>query len=142
MIDLHDNEIRYKNKVRISRAEELTQVKAYVFGDRFQCLEFRKAVYETFLRSNVEHKSPPYFQTITYALNNLPAKDLLLKVLIDTHCAFYKPKYEDEVEIQHRDDIPREFLTRTMLRYSNGIFHVPTRAEYPFVDKAVGGDGQ
>lgn len=61
------------------------------------------------------------YKLIIYAFKNLHPDNPLLTFLVDVHCQTYKTRSEegDELEAELRNQLPRDFLMRCMLRYGN-----------------------
>lgn len=96
-------------------------VEAYIFGDRFQALEFKAEVLRCFgwaLELNI--CGEPFFETINYAFAHLPQNDALLERLVELHCRDCKCEgVAAEMEERDFDKLPRDFLVRVAKRYSS-----------------------
>ncbi|KAH6639639.1 hypothetical protein C7974DRAFT_410597 [Boeremia exigua] len=102
------------------KAVQMAIVKACHFGDRFLVSEFGRIVERTFICYIVTSEDDLYYEVIAYAYEHLSTKSLILKAMIDTHCATFTTDMDEKVpgEVDHREILPREFLLGVMLRYA------------------------
>lgn len=92
---------------------QISRIKAAIPGDRFQSLDFTKAVRYELISVLVES---PLKASGEYAFENLPAEDLLLNLLLDTAASHWK-LYEDREQLEDMEErLPKAFLFRFMQR--------------------------
>ncbi|KAF9693882.1 hypothetical protein EKO04_008148 [Ascochyta lentis] len=101
------------------RAKQLQQAKAYVLGNRLSSPQFKQAVYKIYLDELGGSDTLPCYHAVTYAFANLPADDLLLQLMVDSHCHNFCKGFDGSADAEDRKQLPREFLVRVMLRYSD-----------------------
>lgn len=101
-----------KSAAVYGRQVTITYVEAYVFADRFQAPEFKKAVLQ-----KISTKLVSYSEVIVYAFNHLPGDDILLELLVDIRCAYYKSGPYESWEIEDPKILPHDFLVRVMVRF-------------------------
>jgi hypothetical protein len=60
-----------------------------------------------------------YYEAVIHAFANLPARDSILELMVDSHCKDFDEDQdsEDNGEMERRSKLPHEFLLRVMLRY-------------------------
>lgn len=89
-------------------------VEAYVFGDRFQAPEFKQAVFQKLVQS------PPERPILSNHRIHLPPPkdDILLDLLVDIPCPWYKSENDTEQEVEDSKKLPHDSLTRLILRHS------------------------
>jgi hypothetical protein len=105
----------------IPMAQEMAWTKAYIFGDRFQSMEFKKAVHWRLLNNFIGTEHTPFPPVVVHAFANLPDNDILLKLLVDAFCLSFKPNSDTTVESEHFKYIPHDFFSRVINRYSRVI---------------------
>ncbi|KAJ8112973.1 hypothetical protein OPT61_g4788 [Boeremia exigua] len=100
---------------------EITILKAYVFAEQYDILGFKQALLDNFIRSFLDSdingasmSGVPFFKTITYAFENLPSEDILLKLFVDVYCYYFDALMDSQEEVDDRNHLPRAFLIRTM----------------------------
>jgi len=98
---------------------QLAILKACALGDRLTAPVFRDSVQRVFVRRYTSQA--PFYRGVIFAFANFPHDHVLLTMLVDTHCQEYAT--EDDTlldgELAHRSQLPKEFLLRVMLRYSD-----------------------
>ena len=99
---------------------ELAALQAYAFGDRMMAREFQTAPRMFLVQRFADGQDVAFYDTVIFAFANLPADDILLKVLVDAHCQEYNVDDDGlhKGEMELRSQLPHEFLLRVMLRYS------------------------
>ncbi|KAF2035346.1 hypothetical protein EK21DRAFT_54309, partial [Setomelanomma holmii] len=99
---------------------QVAMVDACALADRIVSPAFDRAFRSKIVTCSVNSSKPPAYATIISAFDILPPQDPILRLLVDSHCHRYKEAddLEDEEELELRDQLPHEFLVRTMIRYS------------------------
>ncbi|KAF2002694.1 hypothetical protein P154DRAFT_488166 [Amniculicola lignicola CBS 123094] len=87
----------------------------YVVADRLLVPRMKNEVFDQLYE--VHQKDPPLYEGVTFAFDNLPETDPLLKLLVDSHCINWTgpeidKKYETASSIA---DLPASFLYRVMV---------------------------
>lgn len=94
-------------------SRHMAQIKTYVLADRFMAAVFRKVVGNNIVNAN--SLMPPWYEVVIYAYSNLRSEDMMLRFLVDTHCAYCGDDPPGEVKLY--PEPPHEFLVSVMIRY-------------------------
>jgi hypothetical protein len=119
-------------KTDLAKVTEQTMVKVCALADRLLASSFSQAVEHkviSYFLSNEYEDAPPFYNTIILAFEILPHRSSILTLLVDLHCENYLEQHDsrNEGELPLRDQLPQEFLIRTMLRYSKILSSPPSR---------------
>ena len=95
-------------------------MKLYVFADRCLVPQLRVYLYRYFSNFCTDHGTPPYYNAIIYAFDNLPTTSHMLTLLVKLHCAYYTEDSDtkENGELELRQDLPQEFFVRAMIQFS------------------------
>jgi hypothetical protein len=98
----------------------LAILKACALGDRLVAVNFRNTADLLFISNFIGCGYPPCYNAIIFAFANLPLEHNLLTFLVDTHCQNHRIELDTDEngEKELRSQLPKEFLLRAMLRYS------------------------
>lgn len=102
------------------KALQTAMLRARVFADRFIVPSFGEIV-ECAILAYFVNVSCAYYEVVIYAYKHLPADNLILKAMIDSHCFYFDAddEAEDQTngEIDTRAILPNSFLVGVMSRY-------------------------
>ena len=106
-----------EERARYSCRMNLLRLKAYVVADRLGAEKFLNDINNHIVDYHIE--SPPWYESIIYAFENIPSERRILGMLVDAHCTYSEEEgdqvLESEVALQSR--LPYDFLLRVMRRY-------------------------
>ncbi|KAF1974612.1 hypothetical protein BU23DRAFT_96408 [Bimuria novae-zelandiae CBS 107.79] len=99
---------------------ERQMIKAYVLADRFIVPQFRVAIFDYFANLCNRCGTPPYYDAIIYAFDNLPPTSAMLTLLVKLHCAYWDEKSDtmDDRELKLREELPQDFFLRGMFQFA------------------------
>jgi hypothetical protein len=101
-----------------NRRMNLKRLQTYVVADRLGCQEFLIIINNHYVDNNLS--GLPWLAEIVYGFNNIPHDRMILKMLVDAHCAnaiyHSETSYDDERELH--EQLPQRFLLRVLNRYA------------------------
>jgi hypothetical protein len=107
-------------------------VQACALGDRLLAPQFRALANNSYVNNTIRSRDIPFYADVIFAYDNLPATHPLLSFLVDAHCAHWSASGDEQEDCQHREQLPKEFLVRVMLRYEM-LKHI-TFTKWPKLD--------